>query len=306
MQTAFGAAELASRRMVLTGSISALRLHYWSKNVLIVMPLALSHQWQPQRLFAFAQAFFAFSCCASAFYVFNDLLDIEADRAHPSKSTRPFASGRLSTEYGLLLVGACFIPMIALAWKLSPAARIVLFLYAVTNLAYTVRLKQVVFLDVLILALLHTFRLVFGGAAEQIEISRWTLAFSVLVFLGLAFIKRWAELLSIAKLERTRLRRRGYLASHLSTVRACSQWSLGMSLLVLAFYINSVAASKLYRYPQVLWLVCGLLFVWIRRLTVMTNKGLMSDDPVLFACKDPWSHVIAFSISILGVLAVGL
>jgi 4-hydroxybenzoate polyprenyltransferase len=299
------AAIFPGRVTQLSAWISALRLHQWSKNVLIFMPLLLSHQFQQWRLLTSLQAFFAFSACASALYVLNDLLDIEADRVHPRKAKRPFASGRLSTQQGLLLLAACLAPAMALAWTLPLSARIVLLLYALTNLGYSVQLKQIVFLDVLVLALLYTFRLLFGGAAEDIDVSLWTLAFGIFLFVGLAFIKRWTELLSTAERNGARLARRGYLASHISFVRLFAQWSLCLSVVVLALYINSVAASKLYRHPQVLWLVCLLLFVWVRRVTLITHRGLMADDQVLFAFKDTGSQAIAVLVIFSVALAIG-
>ncbi|MFZ0592435.1 MAG: UbiA family prenyltransferase [Bryobacteraceae bacterium] len=299
-------AVFSCRATPLKAWISAVRPHQWSKNVLIFMPLLLSHQFQPWRLLASLQAFLAFSCCASMFYVLNDLLDREADRMHTRKAKRPFASGDLNTEQGLLLLVACVAPTIALAWSLPFSARIVLLLYAATNLGYSVRLKQVVFLDVLVLTLFYSFRLLFGGAAEHIDVSYWTLAFSAFLFLGLALIKRWTELLSMSECNGVRLARRGYLLSDMSTVRSFAEWSLYLSVVVLALYINSMAASKLYRHPQVLWLVCLLLFVWVRRVTVVTNKGLMTDDPVLFAFKDNGSQAIALLVAVSGALAIGL
>jgi 4-hydroxybenzoate polyprenyltransferase len=224
--------------------ITALRLHQWSKNVLIFVPLLLSHQLQPWRLLASMRAFFAFSLCASAFYVLNDVLDMEADRAHPRKANMPFAAGLLRTEQGLALWAACFGSAIALAWTLPLSARIVLLLYAVMNLGYSVLLKQIAFLDVLVLALLYDSRLLFGGAAEGINVSTWTLTFSFLLFLGLAFIKRWPELLSIAERNAERLARRGYVSSHIPIVRSLAQWSLYLSLVVFGLYINSMAARK--------------------------------------------------------------
>lgn len=285
--------------------ISALRLHHWSKNVLIFMPLLLSHQLQRWRMLASLEGFFAFSCCASAFYVFNDLLDMEADRVHPSKAARPIASGRLSTQQGLLLLTTCLAVSITLAWRLPTPAQIILILYAVTNLSYSVRVKEIVFLDVLALALLYIFRLLFGGAAEHIDVSFWTLTFSLFLFLGLASLKRWTELLSTAELQGARLPRRGYMSSHLAMARSFSQCSLYLSVVVLALYINSVAASTLYRHCQMLWLVCLLLFIWIRRVTLITSRGLMAEDPVLFAFKDTGSQVIAVLVIVFGALAVG-
>jgi 4-hydroxybenzoate polyprenyltransferase len=285
--------------------VTALRLHQWSKNVLIFVPLLLSHQVQGWRLLEAMRSFFAFSLCASAFYVLNDVLDTEADRAHPRKANRPFAAGLLRTQQGFALFAACFGSAIALAWTLPLSARMVLLLYAVMNLGYSVLLKQIAFLDVLVLALLYDCRLLFGAAAEGIDVSLWTLTFSLLLFLGLAFIKRWTELLSIAERKTERLAGRGYLSSHILVVRSLAQWLLYLSLVVFGLYINSMAAAKLYRHPQVLWLACLLLFTWIRRVTRITSGGLMADDPLLFAFKDPGTQVIAVLVTVSGALAIG-
>ncbi len=289
----------------LTGWVSALRPYQWSKNVLILLPLLLSHEFQRWRLVASFQALFAFSFCASAFYVLNDLLDREADRVHPRKAKRPFASGRLSLQQGVFLIGACLVPAIALAWMLPLSARMLLLLYALTNLGYSLVLKQIVFLDVLALAFLYTLRLLFGGAAEGIDVSLWTLAFFCLLFVGLAFVKRWTELLSSGERNGTCLARRGYHLSHLPLARRFAQWSMYLSVVVLALYIQSLAAEKLYRHPRFLWLVCLLLFLWVRRLILITSRGFMTDDPLVFAFRDTSSQVIALLIILCCALATG-
>lgn len=300
-----GVAVFAGGATELNTWISALRPHQWSKNVLIFMPLLLSHEFQVWRLLGCLRAFLAFSSCASGFYVLNDLLDREADRVHPRKAKRAFASGRLNARQGFVLTAACLAPAVAVVWTLPSSARIVLLLYGLTNLGYSVLLKRIAFLDVLVLALLYTFRLLFGGAAADIDVSLWTLAFSAVLFLGLAFIKRWTELLSTAARSSARLAGRGYLSSHMPKVRSFAQWLLYLSVVVLALYINSVGASRGYRHPQILWLVWLLFFAWIRRLTRITNRGLMVDDPVLFAFKDRGSQVIALLVTFFGALAIG-
>jgi 4-hydroxybenzoate polyprenyltransferase len=287
----------------LKASVEALRPHQWSKNLLIFMPLLLSHQFQTQRLLAAFEALIAFSSCASAFYIVNDLLDIEADHAHPRKVRRPFASGRLSAQQGLVLAAACLGTAITVVWQLPFSARIVLLIYGLLNLAYSVKLKQILFVDVIVLAIFYSLRLLFGGAAEDIKISLWTLTFCGFLFSGLAFVKRWTELVSLQEGNGANLARRGYFSSHLTTVRRFAQCSLCFSVIVLAFYINTVTASKLYRHPQVLWLLCVLLFVWIRRLVVITDRGMMTDDPAVFAFRDQGSQAIAGLAVVFGVLA---
>jgi 4-hydroxybenzoate polyprenyltransferase len=289
----------------LSAWISGLRLHHWSKNVLIFMPLLLSHQFQPWRVLVSLQAFFAFCFCASAFYVFNDLLDKDADRIHPCKAIRPFASGRLSSKHGLLLLTVCLLISVVLAWRLPSSAVLLLIVYAVTNVSYSVGLKKIAFFDVVVLVFLYICRLLFGGAAERIEVSFWTLLFSLFLFLGLAFLKRWTELQRTTEGHSIRLAGRGYISSQITAVRFLSQSSLYLSVAVLILYVNSAAAMTLYRHSWLLWVVCMLLFIWIRRVTLVTTRGLMTEDPLLFAFSDRGSQVIGALVILTTALAVG-
>lgn len=303
--TRYSVAVITTRTARLKACIAALRVHQWPKNLLIFMPLLLSHQFEQWRLLESLHAFFAFSFCASGFYIFNDLLDRDADRMHPRKAQRPFASGVLRIRQGFALFAACLAAAIALAWTLPLSAQMILLLYAMTALGYSAWLKQIAFVDVLILALLYGFRLLFGGATEGIDVSIWTLVFFAFLFFGLALIKRWAELLAISEFNGGRLPRRGYLSSQARVVSSLARWSLYMSVAVLAFYSNSTAATNLYKQPRLLWLACLLLFMWVRRTAHVTSKGLMADDPLLFAFKDPRSHVIAVLFAVAGALAIG-
>lgn len=284
--------------------IKALRVHQWSKNILIFVPLFLSHQLQQQRVLDSILAFVAFSACASVFYVLNDLLDLEADRSHPRKCKRPFASGDLSIQQGLGLIAFGVFAAIALASVLPFPAQGLLLLYAAVNLLYSSHLKQTLFLDVLLLAFLYTLRILFGAAAENIVVSIWTLAFSIFLFLGLALIKRLTELLSAAGQNNERLARRAYLAADLSAVRSFATSALYLSVLVMALYINSPDVARLYSRPQVLWFVCLLLIYWVSRVTLIANRGLMSDDPVIFALKDRTSQIVAGLVAGCVILAL--
>jgi 4-hydroxybenzoate polyprenyltransferase/phosphoserine phosphatase len=267
--------------------VKALRLYQWSKNVIIFLPLFLSHHLEPFRVLHSINAFFAFSFCASMFYLVNDLLDVEADRSHPRKRKRPFAAG-----------------VIALTALLPFEARILVAVYATINLLYSTYLKRTLFLDVLVLAALYTLRLLLGGAAEGIQLSIWTLAFSIFLFLGLALVKRLAELITAAGQNSERLARRAYTTADLSSIRSFATTSLYMSTLVLALYMNSADVLTLYKHPQFLWCVCLLLIYWVSRVMLIANRGLMSDDPVIFALKDQSSRVVAVLVAICVLLAL--
>jgi len=271
----------------------ALRVYQWSKNVLIFLPVLLAHALELPRIASVGLAFLAFSLCASAFYVFNDLLDLEADRAHPRKCRRPLASGALSIQEGLALLAA-MVPAVLLAcvW-LAPAARLLLGLYAAVNLLYSVKLKRALFLDVLILACFYALRVLVGGAASGITVSIWTLAFSIFLFLGLALVKRLTELRRVKQRNRQGVARRAYLPIDISVVRSFAGSALYLSVLVLALYINSSEVHKLYTHPEWLWFVCLLLIYWVSRVLLLANRGKLTDDPIVFAFRDRASYCVA-------------
>lgn len=284
--------------------LKAIRMHQWSKNILVFIPLFLSHQFHGYQVLNSVLGFLAFSACASTFYVINDLLDVEADRSHPRKCKRPFAAGDLKIQQGLGLVVAGFAAVIALSLMLPLPAKGLLLLYAAINLLYSGTLKQTLFLDVLVLAFLYTLRILFGAASENIAVSVWTLAFSIFLFLGLALIKRLTELMSAKGQNVERLARRAYMAADVSAIRSFASSALYLSVLVLALYINSPDVVQLYSRPQALWFVCLLLIYWVSRVTLIANRGLMSDDPVIFALKDRTSQIVAALVIFCVVLAL--
>ena len=232
-------------------------------------------------------AFAAFSLCASSVYVLNDMLDLEADRAHPRKSKRPFASGELSLTTGFVLVPVLLAGAATFAAFLPEKFQLSLAAYYVLTVAYSTVLKRFLLVDEVALAGLYTLRIIAGAEAVSVALSFWLLLFSVFLFLSLAFVKRYAELDSAATAAmlagpRPRLPRRGsggaaepgdLLAGYLS-------------VLVLALYINSPDIQPLYHRPKAIWMLCVLMLYWISRMWMTAHRGKMHDDPVVYALKD--------------------
>lgn len=282
----------------------ALRLYQWLKNVLVFLPLLTAHLVLiPTALLQSAAAFICFGLCASAMYILNDLLDLEADRQHPRKRDRPFAAGSLPIGAGLLaapiLLSAAFALAIGL---LSPLFALVLLGYCLLTTAYSLTIKGIPALDVITLAGLYATRILAGAAALQIPVSFWLLAFSMFLFMSLAMIKRYTELLVVKADGRTRASGRGYTTDDLPLVQSLGTASAYLSVLVLALYVNSTASEALYRHPQMLWLLCPMLLYWLSHIWLVTHRGGMYDDPVLFALTDPASRVVLV-VSIALVLA---
>jgi len=272
-----------------------LRLHQWIKNTLVFLPLLAGHHLFDMHddLLALG-GFLSFSLLASATYVLNDLLDLDSDRRHPRKRYRPFAAGTLPLSYGLVIAPLLGILAFYLAILVSGMFAIVLLTYLLLTLGYSFRLKRIVMLDVVILAGLYTTRIIAGTVVIQVEFSFWLLAFSMFIFLSLAMLKRYAELLVIqsGKPGESSMGGRGYGVQDLPLIQSLGSTAGYLSVLVLALYINSEASKALYRHPQVLWLLCPLLLYWISRLWIVTHRGEMHDDPVIYAVTDRISQLV--------------
>ncbi|MEO7433457.1 MAG: UbiA family prenyltransferase [Dokdonella sp.] len=278
--------------------IAALRPHQWSKNLLVLVPVFTAHRmFVPAAASSALRAFTAFCLCASAAYVLNDLFDLDADRRHPRKRLRPFACGRLSIGAGLVAVPLLTAAAFAIAMTLPLRFGIVLLVYAVTTLAYSLVIKRVAMLDVVALAALYTLRIVAGAVAIPVALSGWLLAFSMALFLSLALVKRYSEVRRVAETDETRIAGRGYRVRDLSLLHSLGIASGVLSVLVFAFYIDSTASAALYRHQNALWLLLPLFFYWIDRVWRTAKRGDMHDDPVVFALTD------TVSLGVFGVFA---
>lgn len=294
---------LSHRPSVLVATLKQLRMHQWAKNALVVLPLVLSPTLpDANTILRGLLAALAFSLCASAGYVFNDLLDLEADRVHETKKNRPFASGALPVVFGPgLFVGLLTASFaMSLAW-LPPGFTLMLALYFVGTLTYSLHLKKRLLLDVLVLAGLYTHRILSGGIATNVPISAWLLGFSMFFFLSLAFAKRYVELLPLA--QGAKIRNRNYYKTDLQIVASMGSASGYLAALVFSLYVESGAHRGAYREPVLLWLVVPVLLYWISRVWILTGRGEMQDDPVKFALKDRISLGCAAMIGSIAALA---
>lgn len=289
----------------LTALVKALRPHQWTKNLLLIVPLAAAHRLDDVAAITSALvAIAAFSLCASSAYVINDLLDLEADRAHPKKCTRPFASGELSVAAGAVLAPVLLAAGFALGALISSEFLVILLAYCTFTLIYSFALKGVVLLDVLSLALLYTLRILAGGATVGVPLSFWLLLFSIFIFLSLAFVKRFAELSALDRRGRLRAAGRDYSVSDLPMLQSLGSTAGYLSIIVLALYINSPEVNVLYRSPSVMWLLCVLLLYWISRVWITAQRGGMDEDPVIFALEDRASRIVLLLSTMVILLAI--
>lgn len=281
--------------------LRTIRPYQWVKNLIIFVPLLTSHQLTKLPLVVNAAwAFAAFSLCASAVYVLNDLLDLDADRHHPAKRRRPFAAGDLPLSVGLGMVPLLLAGGLGLSAGLSVSFLGVVLLYLVLTTAYSCRLKQVALLDVFVLAALYTLRLIAGHEATGVAYSTWLLMFSMFLFLSLALVKRFVEVASLRQQNQAVAPGRGYIGRDLDLVASLGTGSGYLAVLVLALYVTSQEVRTLYHHPTLLLLVCPLLLYWLSRVWMIAHRGEMHEDPVVFALKDRLSYLIgALTLAVL-------
>jgi 4-hydroxybenzoate polyprenyltransferase len=283
----------------------ALRPQQWSKNLLVLVPMLAAHRFLEVALLPKALlAFLAFCCCASSGYLLNDLFDLAADRHHPGKRFRPFAAGELPLSYGLMMMPILTVFGFLLGALVSPLFLLLLIGYSLLTMAYSLSIKSIVALDVIVLAGLYTLRIVAGSAAVLIWPSHWLLAFSIFLFVSLALVKRYGELVVMKRVEGEGARARSYELSDAELLAAKGTASGYVAVLVLALYLASGTARALYARPQVLWLLCPLLLYWIGRIWLMAHRGLILDDPILFATTDRTSRILVLLMLATVLLAL--
>jgi 4-hydroxybenzoate polyprenyltransferase and related prenyltransferases len=273
----------------------AMRLHQWTKNILLFVPLLASHRVMEVNLLVNGVlAFLAFGVCASSVYLLNDLLDLSDDRQHPTKCNRPLAAGTLPILHALFLIPVLLISAFGFAlWLLPIQFTVVLLAYYLLTLAYSLWLKRVVMLDVVTLSLLYTIRVIAGAAAMSLLVTSWILAFCMFIFLSLAFVKRYTELCDARqKGETEKTSGRGYYPADFELLASLGGASGYISVLVLALYIHDSASATLYPSQKWLWAACPLLLFWISRVWLLAHRGQMHDDPIVFALRDRVSRWI--------------
>lgn len=295
---------LTATKVIALDWLKVTRLHQWLKNLLLFIPLLAAHQFgNLEALSTLVVAFISFSFCASAVYIANDLLDLDSDRQHPRKRHRPFASGVVPVHIGFILAPALALLSLVLAlWVGNAFTAWLVFYFAVTT-AYTLWLKKLVLVDCLTLAGLYTLRIIAGAAAVSVALSFWLLAFSVFIFLSLAFVKRFAELQAQADAGSNSAHGRGYMVSDQSLIQTLGVTAGYAAVLVLALYLHSDSVLNLYAQPELIWLAVPLMLFWVSWIWLKAHRGEMHDDPIVFTVKDKASLFVATLVLLSFILA---
>lgn len=282
--------------------IRAIRVHQYAKNMLVFVPLVTSHAFFIQSFYSAFLAFCAFCACASAVYILNDLVDIEADRRHPSKRLRPFACGAIPIAHAVVAVPVLLGLSIICAILVSPMFTGVLTIYFSMTTAYSLLLKRRMLVDVVTLASLYTIRVIAGAVAIEVSISEWLLAFSMFIFVSLALIKRYIELMMQISQKIPNSSARDYTSDDANIIAALAAASGFNAVTIFALYISSPNVQQLYSQPMALWLICPILMYWIARILLLAHRRAVDDDPIVFALRDRVSRLAVASM-VLIVLA---
>ena len=282
--------------------LSLLRVHQWSKNALIAVPFFLDHRINDGAAFvAVVLAFIAMSLLASATYIINDMLDLQADRQNATKSKRVLASGAVPIERGVKTIGVLVLLLLLITLMLPPAFNAALLVYLITTLTYTFVLKKKAMLDVITIAALHTLRVVAGTLVIQAAWSFWLLGFSMFFFFSLASAKRVAELINLQKAGRQSTVGRDYQIADIPVMLTSGVSTGFISIMIVALYINSEKVQTLYANPMILWLLCPVLMYWVGRIWLFTGRGQMHEDPIVFAIRD---RVSVFTALVLATILI--
>jgi 4-hydroxybenzoate polyprenyltransferase len=284
--------------------LEMLRVHQWLKNLLLFVPLFAAHQiGNVQSLSTLIFAFVSFSLCASAVYMANDLLDLKSDRKHPRKRHRPFACAAVPIKMGVVLAPLFATASLLLGLVVGTAFTAWLVVYFLLTCAYSLWLKRLALIDCLTLATLYTLRIIAGAAAVAITLSFWLLAFSVFIFLSLAFVKRYAELQVQAQAGNSYAHGRGYAVTDAPLVQTLGITAGYAAVLVLALYLHGETVVTLYAQPELIWFAVPLMLFWVSWVWMKAHRGEMHDDPIVFAIKDKASLAVAALIAISFALA---
>ncbi len=284
--------------------VKMMRPHQWAKNVLIFIPLLMSHSLTLAALKLACFAFASFSLCASSVYILNDLLDIASDRLHPTKRSRPFAAGTIPITQGAAASAGLLVAAFLIALMLPPMFFWALGLYYAMTNAYSFFLKRKLLIDVVTLAGLYATRLLAGAYALSIPISEWLLAFAMFIFLSLALIKRHSEMAMRLDAGLADPTNRGYRVTDLPPLIALAAAAGYSAVIVFSLYIANPVIATLYHHPRRLYLACPLLLYWISRVVLLSHRREIDDDPVVFALSDRNSLITLALIAAVGFMAL--
>jgi 4-hydroxybenzoate polyprenyltransferase len=279
--------------------INALRGHHWAKNLLLFLPLALSHNLAFKPILRTLVGFALYGCCASGLYILNDLLDLHSDREHPWKKERAFAAGDISIPGGLLASLILLSTAIGMGFLLNARFGLALVGYSALTMVYSLYLKKIALLDVFVLSSFYSFRILAGALISATPLSQWFLAFSMFFFLSLAMAKRYSELLHAGNLVKAGNSGRGYHVGDRELLLSLGTGSSFSAVVIFSLYVHGQDVRLLYSSPEFLFLLGPIVLYWLSRNWLLAHRGELKEDPVTLAIRDPVSYGVALASGVV-------
>jgi 4-hydroxybenzoate polyprenyltransferase len=269
----------------ITQYVRLIRPPQWIKNAFVLAPLIFSRElFESDPLLTALLATFGFCLAAGAVYAINDLTDLKADRGHPVKKNRPLVSGAISPTEALITSGILLVVAFVITAGIGPDFHLVLSLYVVINLLYSVRLKEVVLVDVFLVASGFMLRVLGGATAIDVPVSSWIILCTLFISLFLGFGKRRAELTLVGANKSTSDRKvlRQYRPAYLDQMLTISAAGA-----VITYALYTVAPSTLlvFRTDKVIYTTVFVIFGVFRYL-FLVHAERATDNPTLTVTTD--------------------
>ena len=283
--------------------IKLLKPHHWIKNLIIFVPVIASHKLFQQNLIC--ETFLgiaSFSMFASVGYIFNDIIDLENDRAHPKKKGRILASKQLSIRFASQIASAAFLVGAVLAIAIHPIFFFACLIYLIGSILYSLYIKIFKFFDIVALAFFFVFRIFLGALISDIVLSAWLVTYSLCFFINLATLKRYSELLYLTDIQANI----GsiYIGENLKILQSIGFFSGLCSTLIFTAYTFSAEAKQLYREPIILIMTLLLMTLWLVHLWKTAQRLKNIVDPTWFALTDKRSYLFLFFTILTTLLAI--
>ena len=287
--------------------IRLIRPHQWIKNLVVLLPVFFGGALlQPEAVYAALVTVLSFSFAASSIYCLNDIVDVEDDRRHPVKCHRPMASGAITVVQGYLLMALMFslsmVSTLLLSSHQTETASVILF-YWLLNIAYCLRLKRYAIIDVCIVAFGFVLRILAGGYATDIRLSRWIVLMTFLLMLFLSFAKRRDDVVRMN--ETGHAPRQNTIRYNLTFINQSITITASVTLVCYIMYTVSPETIQNF-HTDYLYLTSVFVLVGLLRYIQISVVDKKSGDPTKVMLHDRFMQftVLAFGLAFLFIIYV--
>lgn len=275
--------------------LKLIRPHQWLKNVFVMIPMFFGGSLlDPSDIRASVVTFFAFSFIASSVYCFNDIIDVEADRRHPVKCKRPIASGAISVRSAWVLMALMFLLSVGTVCLLDTYSHVisvglVILIYYILNILYCSKLKQYAIVDVCIIAFGFVLRVLAGGFATDIALSKWLVLMTFLLTLFLSFAKRRDDVLRMN--ETGEPPRKNTIRYNLTFINQAITITASVTLVCYIMYTVSPEVVNRF-HSDLLYLTSVFVLLGLLRYIQITVVDKRSGDPTKMMLRDRFTQCV--------------